>query len=633
MAPILCNVVLKPKLGYKKLKEILHGKTFPVTIDINCLDRKAGAKENGRFTIHHKKDISILKCLSTDGTLRYVSDLEKNESKYTIINIDNDKVFYSIEEVKRNKKEFDICYFVSTRKVCYGKDTFFPGQIFCFVTQNTKLLSFRREKVRGVHIHTYPNMKKVFLPLETEGEFKRCTSPNEAVPVSIFTVLKEYNSQFILTETSSAKIETFYVAETTKIGCIFASKKSRGSLAMHVFSMTEFSHAKILTETAPVDILDDDELAKVLQATKHHLSSEHIFHGFYKTFTYTELTLTRLLDEILLELSQKLPPVSRSQQVIPIPYQSKKRVSIAQKIGIERNETKSLMNSCLNKKHENENFYENNNSLNDAKKKELFVEFDNGGYVVIPYVGNQPKIKFDNLYHCTDNVAYNYGYCEENSYRKSGFEDHDYAYISDDEIDGTKFRSRLKTFDSTDSNVTNYDYSQVRQFRLPAVLSKQYLKDSSCDEVLELLEANQLKSHVTVFKDNNIDGKKLISLDKDLLQNLHLNLFEIEKLTCFIKGWRSLKNIATNSTWLTRLACDWSIHDVSKYLLHVNMRSFQRFASCQQIDGFFLQHIIQDDDIIQTLKTTYGVTLNDKDVERLRALMLDDGKPKFKYMR
>ena len=180
-------------------------------------------------------------------------------------------------------------------------------------------------------------------------------------------------------------------------------------------------------------------------------------------------------------------------------------------------------------------------------------------------------------------------------------------------------------------NSVFYGYPHVIQFRLPADLSKQYIKQLNTAEVTELLEKNQFKHHAMKFKEKSIDGNKLAEIDRNLLKELDFTHFECEKLICFINGWRPLKTVTSEEAWLANFVSEWSVYDVEKYLLHINMRSFRRFATCQNVDGYLLQYLVKDDKMFPSLKLEHGVNYGDKDIQRLKSDVYDDDKPKFRF--
>ena len=61
------------------------------------------------------------------------------------------------------------------------------------------------------------------------------------------------------------------------------------------------------------------------------------------------------------------------------------------------------------------------------------------------------------------------------------------------------------------------------------------------------------------------------------------------------------------------------------------MRSFRRFATCQNVDGYLLQYLVKDDKMFPSLKLEHGVNYGDKDIQRLKSDVYDDDKPKFRF--
>ena len=64
------------------------------------------------------------------------------------------------------------------------------------------------------------------------------------------------------------------------------------------------------------------------------------------------------------------------------------------------------------------------------------------------------------------------------------------------------------------------------------------LTSFSVNEVAQLLAKNKLGAFVKAFKEENIDGKVLLELNKDSLIDLGLNNFQAHKLLMVIHGWK-----------------------------------------------------------------------------------------------
>lgn len=653
-----CNNIgrsFKLRPGYKTLQDVIETNKLPVNVQIDRLDRSKHDLGNGIFTIHYKDESTILKCVAENNEDIY---LDSNDCKsFSVVNIENEKCYETVESLRNEKREDDINWFVSTKTFDLEDVKINTGQIFCFASRSLRSLSFKRERGRKISVQLYPSMKKVFLPFDVNGNFRKCENPNESETDKLLeNSISANRVPFIIISGNKKELETYFVKDKKVCPIVYASKKVKGTLEIHVFSVSPYAEVKVLNEVQKVDTLEEKEIEIVKDFAK--TSDREKFNEFHKHITYSEIGITRLLAEIFSELNGKLSAVNTSKtshgsqlkeiNIVNCSSYTQKQVQAGNrhymqskaldKLSLSRAKRFQKLKASKQQESSLSPIYVNDSPLSDQtnpQQRELIVEFDDGGYVIIPFSGKAPKVKLDvdtvsNV--STENVAYNY----QRISRISNLSEHIYTYINYDEmssvLENAKDKEAIIRMSRVNfGNSVFYGYPHVTQFRLPADLSKQYIRQLNTTEVTELLEKNQFKHHAMKFQEKNIDGDKLTDIDRNLLKELNFTHFECEKLICFINGWRPLKTVTSEEAWLTNFVSEWSVYDVEKYLLHINMRSFRRFATCQNIDGYLLQYLVKDNKMFPSLKLEHGVNYGDKDIQRLKSDVYDDDKPKFRF--
>ena len=451
-----------------------------------------------------------------------------------------------------------------------------------------------------------------------------------------------------------------FVKEKHDCNIVFVSRKIRGSLQIHSFPVQDDLYAKC--SAGNVDHLDENEI-KIVQ-TSFEKDLEAGKGETYRVKTYNELGIIRLLEEIFLELNSPTRKNNEDNEEIYsklIGIESDKledrviKTFLKNNNGYKKSEgryLKSIDGDVIDYNYVTQHgcsvYVSNSNSSEDSddeyQTRELVVEFDDGGYVIIPFSGKSPKISVEKesvSYKKQDNIAYNYTHTSDLD-DSSPDDQHIYTYISTDELNEKKTNVKENvvlrrphrkpcTSDSVfDRYSSVYDYPHMGHFSLTPALSKQYIRDLSLEEVSDLLKVNLMKHHVRTFLECSIDGVKLSTLNENDLINLDFTKFEARKLRCFVEGWRPKNGSNNGGTWLSKLAKDWNVDDVLNYLLHINMVSLHRFASRHMIDGYLLKEMLRDD-LIESLVQQHSLVLRIADINRLRNYVLEDDKPKFKF--
>ena len=666
----------RTKAGFVRFIELIANKNLPITMQIS------GLQMNGIFTIHSFQIVPMFKCLTNSSDVVYLSE-DDGISVVVIALSSNGPCYKTMEELRKRKKEEDIEYFVCTKNIKVDEKTFFEeGQVFMFAP-HTLMLSFKRERKRGINLLVYPEMNKVFFPTDTQGDFRKCSKPYNSTmkPLSLSSF------PFYITLSNS---KTLRVTEKSSYCCYFASTRISGKLSIHAFTVNQFTHAKILDNSRAIDNLDENELKVVSNSII--IPRDERIENFHCIRTYQELGIVRLLEEIYTELNNTLctshtstPACVRREKIFENDYESLgniiKNIPLNELFNFRRelyplrNSNNNLVKNpsgSIRRNRESCNIYVNDSphadEIKSHKKKELIVEFDTGGYVIIPFTKKASSISFKggNLYYKScENQAY-VSSTAENLKKISEFknDDHEYSYISLDDKSTEKKVFTQKCSDKNDSLpvssyvkdmalkkhdlATNYDFFKTDNltydYPYSDYLSLKYnmasqngnknkLENLSVTEVSSLLRLLSLKHLIDRFQEKSVNGKKLVLLKEKDFISMSFTRFEARKLNCYIKGWRSCKEESVLGTWLTKSPKRWSVSDLSQYLLHVNMRSLLRFITRHQVDGFLFNEILKDD-VIESLGPEHGVLFKEQDIEKLKKFFLDDrDSPRFELIR
>eukprot|EP00111_Clytia_hemisphaerica_P001065 TCONS_00003052-protein len=692
-----------PRRGdYVLMEHLLDKHELPLTVNIknfgkrNNNNTETQQRYNGISTIQTCRYSTTLQCVTaTSG--RELNIPISRESQSVVVNflsIDNTALYRTLGEVRCKKRDQNILWFTSTKPFVNDKSTFHAGQIFSFAPAGL-LSSFKRDRnIRGVTVFAYPSLRKYYLSLEAEGDFRKCDAPTTTQTIELSELLKSANFPFFINiphtnSDSMGDLSNFtgryFVKSKMEHTVLYISKKFRGSLQIHSFPVNRDLYAKVLTGRRPIDRLEKEEIDLMIRCFEGN--SKRDANG-YCFKTYNEVGIIRLLEEIFLELDQfkeegvytrllTKKPINRKsiQKRVIKTYlrnnQQRKNADTASRyLQSVDGKSDSIFDDETKQNYVNESLFDGQMTEDNVKKRktrELVVEFDDGGYVIIPFDGNSPKVSVGNdaqTLRRTDNLAYNYHQnscdddedasdedlesevvydktCDEDDYHQMydlTCDQHIYTYISCEELD------KLSSGKQTNSDKTSptgqpderystvYDYSYAEHFtRATSPMGRSNIAQLSVEEVGNLLKVNLMKHHVSLFQEHQIDGEKLQALSERDFIEMNLTKFEARKLTSYLDGWRGKEGSATDhATWLSKLAKDWTVNDVIKYLQHINMISFQRFVQRHSIDGFLLKQILKDD-VMESLNDEHSLVLRKTDILRLRNYVMEDEKPKFRF--
>ena len=731
---------------YKLLENILSEHNLPLTVNIknfashnnNSNDNMTQQRYNGTATIHFVQNRSTLNCITPDGS-EIELPIDDEKMNVNFLSVDNTSLYSTLGEVRCRRKEKNINWFTATKSFTVDeKDQFYAGQIFSFA-QSGLFSSFKRDRnVRGVTVYAYPSSRKYYLPLSTEGDFRKCDSPHVAQTVELGEIAKSDNfphfiniqhvNGAVTTTTHSGSLlnnligRNLFVKGKTDQKFVYATKKFRGSLQIHSFPLSKDLFGKLIGARRPLDRLDNNEINIVLRSFE--LSGKRDENG-YCIKTYNEIGIIRLLEEIFLELNhfkkdgeagtagtytrlstlKNIDRRSIQKRVIKTylrnphnnnnnnEHNEPKARRYLQSVDGKQNGSGEITTN--NKDDNHRHNYVNSSLFGDdetVRTRELVLEFDDGGYVIIPFAGGSPKISVEKAtasgeqrrkrYKSSDNVAYNY---QQQSFDSSGCESscneeeinniydetnadcenitnsfesgrnwdffdgddceelynqlydltcdqHVYTYIDTEELSSSSKGQQ----DPNEEAI--YDYSYQGQFGITqppfstTTFGRSNIKGMSTEEACDMLKVNLMQHHVAFFKQHRVDGTKLENMSERDLVEMNMTRFEAKKFSSYLNGWRpSEGNPSDHATWLSKLAKDWSCRDVTQYLQHINMISLQRFTQRHSVDGFLLKQILNDSDVMESLVSQHSLVLKQTDISRLRNYVLEDEKPRFKY--
>ena len=521
---------------------------------------------NGVATIQIVQDRATLNCIGPDGSEIELPIKMGNHATVNFLSTDNTALYKTIGEIRCRRREQNIQWFTSTKEFTAEKDHFYAGQIFSFAQQGLLSSFKRDRNTRGVTVYAYPSSRKYYLPLSAEGDFRKCDAPDVTQTVDLHEIAKSENFPYFVciqassdstlsataTHLNSLAGKNLFVRSKTGHKYVYITRKFRGSLQIHSFPVTRHLFAKTVSARRPLDRLDHTEKRLVLRSFE--LNGKRDEKG-YCIKTYNEIGIIRLLEEIFLELNQgggagtytKLSTLknldrrsiqkrviktylrhhdhnnncinaTRNQSDTSNKLQQQQRylqsvdgVSIDSG-DITNNENGSCCDHCerddVKDKDGDHNyvnsslFDEDETELAKRRTRELVLEFDDGGYVIIPFAGNSPKISVagnspnkktsssvtktaqqrKKAYQSSDNVAYNY---QEQSF--------DSTTTASDSFDGSE-NIYDETNDSNDgANKVNGDWDFLSTEDGEEIYNQLY--DLTCDQhVYTYIDSGELSS-------------------------------------------------------------------------------------------------------------------------------------------
>ena len=192
--------------------------------------------------------------------------------------------------------------------------------------------------------------------------------------------------------------------------------------------------------------------------------------------------------------------------------------------------------------------------------------------------------------------------------------------------DNTSTYSAGETF----SDVSLSDTSSQNETDLQKQKSILEIRSLNEEGVAKILSLLKMSEHIESFRENQINGELLITLDvTDFISELKLSIFQAKKLSKYIQGWRpGVKDMSMDSP-SRRDSLNprhWSEDDVSVHLKSINLPDFACFCKHNQIDGKLLLDII-DNDTLQSLAIEHHIKISNLEAKKLVNFVVKGWRP------
>ena len=169
--------------------------------------------------------------------------------------------------------------------------------------------------------------------------------------------------------------------------------------------------------------------------------------------------------------------------------------------------------------------------------------------------------------------------------------------------------------------------------------------DKNVEELASILDKLQLESFSEAFKEMQIDGQLIESIEEsELVSDLEMSLFQARKLMLYIRGWKpdceSLSMATDNkgsqidnkrnqndNTGNQEAPESWKEAEVCKRMKTINLNSFAEFCAENQVNGELLEKII-DKKSLASIKDEHKVTLSRIEERKLFNYVMNGWRPK-----
>ena len=150
------------------------------------------------------------------------------------------------------------------------------------------------------------------------------------------------------------------------------------------------------------------------------------------------------------------------------------------------------------------------------------------------------------------------------------------------------------------------------------------------DGVAKVLSSLKMIEYIDIFKENQINGELLITLDvADFITELKLSIFQAKKLIKYIRGWRP-SAVDTESDKTSRRNSlnprDWTEDDVMIHMNSINLPDFALFCKHNQVNGELLLDIL-DTDTLQSLRIDHHVKISNLESKKLLNFVVKGWRP------
>ena len=169
--------------------------------------------------------------------------------------------------------------------------------------------------------------------------------------------------------------------------------------------------------------------------------------------------------------------------------------------------------------------------------------------------------------------------------------------------------------------------------------------DKNVEEIASILDKLQLGSFSGAFKEMQIDGQLLESIEEsELVSDIEMSLFQARKLMLYMRGWKpdcESLSLTTDSkggqndntgnqndnTGNQEAPESWKEAEVCKRMKTINLNSFAEFCAENQVNGELLEKII-DKESLASIKDGHKVKLSRIEERKLFNYVMNGWRPK-----
>ena len=155
---------------------------------------------------------------------------------------------------------------------------------------------------------------------------------------------------------------------------------------------------------------------------------------------------------------------------------------------------------------------------------------------------------------------------------------------------------QVNNSETSSQNEAEFSSSPLESRQLKSMSEVRSLTE---DGVAKVLSSLKMIEYIDIFKENQINGELLITLDvADFITELKLSIFQAKKLIKYIRGWRP-SAVDTESDKTSRRNSlnprDWTEDDVMIHMNSINLQDFALFCKHNQGNGELLLDILDTD--------------------------------------
>ena len=162
------------------------------------------------------------------------------------------------------------------------------------------------------------------------------------------------------------------------------------------------------------------------------------------------------------------------------------------------------------------------------------------------------------------------------------------------------------------------------------------IRNSSIEDISRILNRLHLEKFADAFRNEQINGQLLIHLSEaDMVKDLNLTRFQARKLRQYLIGWKPDAEVSTqkaptdvNANQIGDFPSKWTEEEVTERLQAIKLYPLGEFCRKNQVNGALLVKMI-DSEILDSLRSDHGVTLNGFQEKKLYAYVKEDWRPEM----